>query len=177
MNSEPALEPLSRPELEELFETLEAPLLRFAYKLVMNADNAQDLVQEAFIRLARQDAVKSPRAWLYATVHNQAMNCLRAQGKVVSLQSVAGGEGAPTPDDAPLPADLLERRERAGTVRVCLERLPDRDRTLIDLKYQQGFSYQQIAQRMGMTVSNVGYCLHHALKSMEIELRREGVAS
>lgn len=177
MKRDPAIEPRTGQTLHDLFEQLEAPLLRFAYKLTMNADTAQDLVQEAFIRLApRQAEVANPRAWLYATVHNQAMNHLRAQGKIVSLQSAVGGEDTAAADCA-LPAEVLEIRERNGQVRTCIERLNERERLLIQLKYHQNLSYQEIAQRTGMTVSNVGYVLHHALKSLEVELRQEGLAS
>ncbi|GHB93478.1 RNA polymerase sigma factor [Cerasicoccus arenae] len=178
MKRDLASEPEPRLNLGDLFDQLEAPLLRFAYKLVMNAENAQDLVQEAFIRLVpHQTEVKKPRAWLYTTVHNLAMNQLRGQSKVVSLQSTVGGEDTTTPDSQLLPIDVLEQRERMGQIRVCLKRLPERERVLIQLKYHQNCSYREIAQQMGITVSNVGYSLHHALKSLEIELRQEGIAS
>lgn len=177
MNLESAIEPQNGLDLKELFVVHEAPLLRFAYKLTMNVDIAQDIVQEAFIRLSSRIAdVSKPRAWLFTTVHNLAMKQLRAQGKSVSLQSVSGGEDSQV-ETSPEPSESLEKRERAGQIRVCLERLPERERLMIQLKYDQGCSYKEIARRMGMTISNVGYVLHHALKKLELELREEGVSA
>lgn len=178
MKSDAASEPEPGLDLEDLFETLEAPLLRFAYKLVMNADSAQDIVQEAFTRLVHKQAgVTKPRAWLYATAHNLAMSHLRTQQKVVSMQNVVGGDEMPDPKSQSLPLDELERKERISQIHIGLSQLAHRDRTLIQLKYHQNLSYKDIAQRMGMTVSNVGYCMHHALKSLEMELRQEGATS
>jgi RNA polymerase sigma-70 factor (ECF subfamily) len=79
-------------------------------------------------------------------------------------------DAAPTPDEE---ADL---HERTGLLRVCLERLAPRDRRLVQLKFVDELSYKEIAAKMGMTVGHVGYQLHHALKSLELELREEGVA-
>ncbi|MFU8849217.1 MAG: RNA polymerase sigma factor, partial [Opitutales bacterium] len=63
-----------------------------------------------------------------------------------------------------------------GLLRVCLERLAPRDRSLVQLKFVEELSYKEIAARLNMTVGHVGYQLHHALKSLELELREEGVA-
>jgi RNA polymerase sigma factor (sigma-70 family) len=53
---------------------------------------------------------------------------------------------------------------------------PD-DRTLVSLKYQEGLKYAQISQRTGLSVSHVGYKLHHALKNLAEALRRRGIES
>src|SRR5687768_4754919 len=72
--------------IEDLFLALESPLLCYARRLAMNDDMAQDLVQEAFMRLQTQfSEVRNPRAWLYRTVHNLAANQRRAENKIVPL--------------------------------------------------------------------------------------------
>jgi RNA polymerase sigma-70 factor (ECF subfamily) len=51
----------------------------------------------------------------------------------------------------------------------------DEDRNIIDLKYQRQMSYEDISKRTGLTVSNVGYKLHHLLKNLADSLRRMGI--
>ena len=71
----------SRPgeSLEELFLSLEGPLLCYALRLAKERDMAEDVVQEAFLRLQSQPAgsIREPRSWLYRTVHNLTVDQLR----------------------------------------------------------------------------------------------------
>ena len=61
--------------LEELFTALEDPLLAYALRLTGGREVAEDVVQEAFMKLHAQfESVQTPRRWLYRTVHNLALN-------------------------------------------------------------------------------------------------------
>ena len=68
----------------------------------------------------------------------------------------------------------VARCEGIGLVRLSLQTLDERSRELIRLKFSEGLSYQQMSTRMGLTVGNVGYLLHHALKAVAAELCRKG---
>ena len=88
-------EPPGWETIEELFAALESPLLSYALRLAGDAGVAEDIVQEAFMRLHAQfDEVREPRRWLYRTVHNLALNHRRQAGKIVSLNP-PGDDGAP----------------------------------------------------------------------------------
>jgi len=166
--------------LVALFRALESPLLGFTYQMTKDEQLAQDIVQEAFLRLQAHFAeVEQPKAWLYTTVRRMAIDQLRRNRKVVPFASNADGAGRPEMDPAdaaPTPDQQADTHERIGLLRVCLERLAPRERTLVQLKFVEELSYKEIAAKMGMTVGHVGYQLHHALKSLELELREEGVA-
>lgn len=166
--------------LVALFRALESPLLGFAYQMVKDEQLAQDIVQEAFLRLQTHfDAVQQPKAWLYTTVRRMAIDQLRKRRKVVPFAAGAADDDCPEldpADAAPTPDEQADHHERTGLLRVCLERLAPRERSLVQLKFVEELSYKEIAARMGMTVGHVGYQLHHALKSLELELREEGVA-
>lgn len=143
--------------IEELFHALESPLLVYARRLVPDLDMAEDLVQEAFLRLHPLfDEVHSPRAWLYRTVHNLALNHRRDAGKIVPFVAPTDADGGPDSgpgrerefiDPLPLPDDELARREGVGLVRRKLENLDARSRELVRLKFNEGLSYEQISQR------------------------------
>jgi RNA polymerase sigma factor (sigma-70 family) len=165
--------------IEELFTALESPLLSYALRLVGERSVAEDMVQDAFMKLHSQfEQVREPRRWLYRTVHNQSLNHRRQAGKIVSLQ-LPDADGAPatmdTMDAQPLPDELIARMEGIGLVRLSLETLDERSRELIRLKFNEDLSYKEISARTGLTVSHVGYLLHHALKEMADELARNGV--
>jgi RNA polymerase sigma-70 factor (ECF subfamily) len=165
--------------IEALFTALESPLLSYALRLAGDAGAAEDIVQEAFMRLHAQfDEVREPRRWLYRTVHNLALNHRRQAGKVVPLNP-PGDDGAPSANDPadpqPLPDEQIARWEGIGLVRLSLETLDQRSRELVRLKFNEDLSYKEISARTGLKVGHVGYLLHHALKAVADELARNGV--
>jgi RNA polymerase sigma factor (sigma-70 family) len=141
-------EPPGWETIEELFTALESPLLSYSLRLAGDPGVAEDIVQEAFMRLHAQfDEVREPRRWLYRTVHNLALNHRRQAGKIVSL-NLPGDEGAPatndTADPQPLPDEQIARWEGIGLVRLSLESLDDRSRELIRLKFNEDLSYKRV---------------------------------
>jgi RNA polymerase sigma-70 factor (ECF subfamily) len=168
-----------RDTLEGLFRALESALLGYAHRLVSNSDAAEDVVQEAFLRLHGQfDQVREPRKWLYRTVHNLALNHQRRAVRTVSLEQQEGAgmnPSNPAVDPLPLPDEQIARWENVGLVRLTLESLDPRSRELIRLKFQENLSYKEITERTGLTSGHVGYLLHHALKAVATELARNGV--
>lgn len=168
--------------IEELFAALESPLLAYALRLAGGLGAAEDVVQDAFMKLHAQfDEVREPRKWLYRTVHNLALNQRRAAGRIVPLEKT-DSEGntrtdgsSETADPQPLPDEQIIRLEGIGLVRLSVESLDDRSRELVRLKFNEGMSYREISAKTGLSVSNVGYILHHALKEIAEELAKNGV--
>lgn len=160
----------ARPSLSELFASEEGPLLNFALGLVGRRSVSEELVQDAFLRLhqAWRD-VENPRAWLYRSVRNLALNHLRDHRREQPLDGVD-----PTGGDE-LPAEDMARREAVGTVQLLVAELAPEDRALLRFKYHEGSSYQQISQRTGLSVGHVGYKLHHLLKGLADALRHAGI--
>jgi RNA polymerase sigma-70 factor (ECF subfamily) len=182
MQSKPAsAEPAGCESIEELFAALESPLLAYAIRLAGQLSAAEDIVQEAFMRLHAQfEQVREPRRWLYRTVHNLALNHLRDGSKIVSLDLPASADApaaTETADTQPLPDEQIARLEGIGLVRLSLETLDERSRELVRLKFNEDLSYKEISARTGLTTGNVGYLLHHALKTIADELARNGVVS
>ena len=165
--------------IEELFTALESPLLGYALRLLGERAMAEDAVQEAFMKLHAQFAdVREPRRWLYRTVHNLALNQRRQAGKVVPLEQPSEGASADaqdTTDPEPLPDEQISRWEGIGLVRLSLAALDERSREIVRLKFHEELSYKEISKRTGLTTGNVGYLLHHALKTIGAELAKTGV--
>lgn len=170
--------------IEELFAALESPLLAYALRLAGERGVAEDLVQEAFMKLHVQFAeVREPRRWLYRTVHNLALNHRRDTAKTVSLDPVPdeshlsnGSHESHSTLETPLPDAQIIRMENIGLVRLSLAALDERSQELIRLKFHEDLSYAQISARTGLKTGHVGYLLHHALKTIAAELAKTGVA-
>jgi RNA polymerase sigma-70 factor (ECF subfamily) len=165
--------------IEELFAALESPLLAYACRCAGELGVAEDVVQEAFMKLHAQfEQVERPRQWLYRTVHNLALNRRRDAQKTVPLEPAPEHEDCPAldpPDSALPPDEQMLRLEGIGLVRISLEALDARSRELVRLKFHDDLSYKDIAARTGLTTGNVGFILHHALKTIAVELAKTGV--
>ena len=158
------------PNLAALFEAEESGLLRFAIGLVGRRTVAEELVQETFLRLHPVwDEIENPRAWLYRSLRNLALNHLRDRKDETELNEAAA------PGEENLPPERLGRNEAVGMMRLLLAEMPDEDRRLIQLKYHDELKYQEISQRTGLSVGNVGYRLHHLLKGLANNLRSAGI--
>ena len=172
----------SSPEwetIEQVFAALESPLLAYARRLLDDFSTAEDIVQEAFMKLHSQfQKVLAPQPWLYRTVHNLAVDHQRRTNRIVL---VGDSKDDDTPandvtDSQPMPDEQIARWEGIGLVRLVLETLDDRSRELIRLRFNEDLSYKEISERMGLTVGHVGYLLHHALKAMAVELMKTDLA-
>jgi RNA polymerase sigma factor (sigma-70 family) len=172
-------EPTECDTIAELFAVLESPLLAYALRLTGDLSVAEDVFQEAFMRLHTQfDEVRDPKRWLYRTVHNLALNHLRDANKIVPLdlsREADGAMGTDSTDPQPLPDEQIVRLEGIGLVRLSLEILDPRSRELIQLKFNEELSYKEISARTGLSTGNVGYILHHALKAIADELAKNGI--
>jgi RNA polymerase sigma factor (sigma-70 family) len=159
-----------RPSLAALFASEESGLLRYATGLVRRRTVAEELVQETFLRLHQVwGEVENPKAWVYRTVRNLALNHLRDNPKESELLEGSAAH------EASLPIELLGRDEAIGTVRLLLAEMSAEDRDLIRLKYHEELRYEDISKRTGLSVGNVGYRLHHVLKGLADSLRRAGI--
>ena len=161
--------------LEGLFAALEEPLLRYAWRFLQDSEAAQDVVQEAFMKLHHHfDTVKTPRSWLFRTVHNLALNQIRAGRKLVNQDFAEGGDALTSVDADPLPDEHLQRMEAIGQTRLLIEELDERSRELIRLKFEEELSYKEMAVRLKISVGNVGFILSTTLKRIGESLEKTG---
>lgn len=153
-----------------VFESEESGLLRYAIGLVGRRTVAEEIVQETFLRLHQcWDEVENPRAWLYRSVRNLAINHLRDRKPESELKDdTAAADDSPTPE-------VMGKNEAIGMMRLLLAEMSEEDKNLLQLKYHDDLKYQQISQRTGLSVSNVGYRLHHVLKGLADALRHAGI--
>lgn len=161
------------PELtiEEVFHLEESPLLRYAFGILGRRELAEEIVQDAFLKLhGHWREVEMPRPWLYRCVRNLALNVIRKNKREeISDELDEQREKREGPDEE------LGRLEELGHLRMLMAEMEGRDREMLRLKYFEDQKYAQIAEKLGMSVGNVGYRLHHLLKELADALRKAGI--
>ncbi|MBX3412747.1 MAG: sigma-70 family RNA polymerase sigma factor [Pirellulales bacterium] len=156
--------------LADVLAEHEAPLVRYATRLTGNADRARDLVQEAFARLCAEDPSRlngHVRAWLYRTVRHRVIDEHRKEHRMQSLEQA---EGVCCTSREASPEGVLELRESAERVTELLAALPAREQEIVRLKFQEDLSYREIGEVLGLSVSNVGFLLHTAIKKLRVRM-------
>jgi RNA polymerase sigma factor (sigma-70 family) len=162
-----------KPSIRAIYDSQESALLRFAYGICGQRETAEDLVQEAFLRLHEHwQEVQNPVAWLYRSIRNLALNHLRDHRKESAMENADD-----LCSEAPSADETLGKMEAIGVLRMLMAEMNEDDMRLIQLKYHGSLSYDDISKRTGLSVSNVGYKLHHLLKGLADSLRRMGVES
>ncbi|MGI9471756.1 MAG: RNA polymerase sigma factor [Rubripirellula sp.] len=160
--------------VRSLFDAEETPLLRYAFSLIGRRAVAEEIVQETFLQLhIHWDEIDSPRAWLYRSVRNRVYNHVRD-----SRREVLSGDDGPASTSAAHeepPDGELEQLEVTAALRQQIEELNQTDRELVKLKYFEGLKYRDISDLTGLSISNVGYRLHHILKELAIKMRPHGI--
>ena len=172
--SSPAGRPAPAPPQEhwvlEAVARHERPLTRYASRLLGDPERARDVVQDTFLRLCahrREDVADRLAEWLFTVCRNRALDVLRKEGRMSRL----GDDQVSTcPSPEPDPAAVAEGRDSAELVLRCLDRLPDNQREVIRLKFQDGFSYREISRISGHSISNVGFLIHTGLKTLRKRL-------
>jgi RNA polymerase sigma-70 factor (ECF subfamily) len=163
---------------EELVRRHERGALRVALNLVGRREDAEDLVQEAFLRvfrnLERFDFQYEFSTWLYRIVTNQAIDWLRRRRPAHSTTAREDDEPEiELPDtQAPSPSRGLELGEEADRVRACLSALAPHFQAVLVLREMEGMACAEIANIVGATHVTVRWRLHRGRKLFQEEWER-----
>lgn len=157
----------TREELiERALAEYESPLIGYAYGIVHDLDRARDVVQDTFIRLSAQEVSKvrdGLKTWLFTVCRNRAFDVLRKENRLVPLEEPAMNQIA---GETRTPAQAAMHDERMLELKKYLDRLPDNQREVILLKFQQGLSYKEIEEATGLSSGNIGFLIHTGLNRL-----------
>ena len=151
-------------ELEELYRTTYATVVRFLYRKVWDADRAHDLAQEVFIR-AMTHRPEKPRAWIFAVAANLARDEARAAVRRKRHLTLLKDDPITLPVTPPPADQMVEDDERRAKVDEALATLTPRDREVL-LLWDAGLSYPEIAAQTGLAVGAVGTTLARARRRL-----------
>lgn len=145
--------------------SLAETLYRIAFYLLESEAEAEDAVQELYLKLwdtqDRLDEVQSPKAYSIQLLKNLCLNRLRKARRLAFPASLPELETAPPQDDA------LDARRRLDHVLAGIKSLPDRQREVLLLRTLEGLSYPEIARRTGMNPPTLRVLLARARKTLK----------
>jgi len=161
---------------QELYKRYRDRLVHFIARKTGDPDRAQDLVQEAFIRVTRHlhrfDTSKKFSTWVYTIASNLSKNELRNRSRspLVLFQRLTGNwEDDHRPlqfeDSAMRPDDLYRKRYLRRLVEDLVQELPEHHRLVFRLRELEGKSYEEIAEITGVNLGTVKSRLHRARNS------------
>src|SRR6266513_2693695 len=152
-------------DAEQLLRRFETPLLQYAKRITGNNEKARDVVQETFIKFQRNGTVASEKTatWLFTVCRNGALNVCRKERRIMFVGDDIIESRA---DEQPMPFERIEQREASGFLMKILATLPARQQEVLQLKFQNDLSYQQIAEITKTTANSVGVLIHTALKTL-----------
>lgn len=158
--------------MEAVFRALHAPLVRYAQGFVQNQSVADDLVQDAFVRIwerrERLDPTLSLKALAFRTVRNLCLNRLRDEKNREALVEAQYEPPGPAPDH---PDRRQDGNELARRMIGWIADLPDRQKEALTLSRFQGLSHEEIAQAMKVSPRTVNNHLVKALRTLRDRVR------
>jgi RNA polymerase sigma-70 factor (ECF subfamily) len=160
----------------ELYDRYRDKLVHFIARKTGDRDRAEDLVQEAFIRVTRHlhrfDQSKKFSTWVYTICSNLAKNELRNRSRsplVLFQRLTTHWEPEHQPlqfeDSSMRPDDLFRKRHLQQIVEETVEQLPEHHRLVFKLRELEGKSYEEIAEITGVNLGTVKSRLHRARTS------------
>ncbi|MBO2012149.1 RNA polymerase sigma factor [Hymenobacter negativus] len=160
---------------DQLFDLYAPELCRFAHGYLKSHADAEDAVQECFLKLweRRQsfDAGILFKAYLYKAAYHTVLKHLRRQRYWVFEEC-----GEETLIEEAGPSQVIEYQELEQFYQVAMAQLPPRRREIFALNRQQGLSYARIAQDLNISVKCVENQMTHALKFLRLYFQAHGMS-
>lgn len=166
---------------EKLLRKYRKSVFYMLLKMVKNTDDAEDLTQEAFAKafssIGRFDATYAFSTWLFRIATNNCIDYIRKKRvQTVSIDQPIEGEDGGTMqfDLRDLEADPSESvvlQQRKRYLKMALDRLPQKYRALIEFRYFQELSYEEVAEASGLPLGTVKAQLFRARELLNVEMR------
>jgi RNA polymerase sigma-70 factor (ECF subfamily) len=156
----------------ELVDRYRAPIVRLAYSLTHDVDDAKDVAQDAFLRAFRSiDSFRPDRPfsrWLFVIARNASLDAIRRRRRLANVVPLSG-----EPERGPEEWAMLN--EEAEHVRAALEALPEHYHKVLDLYYDSGLRYREIAAVLGIPIGTVKTYIARAKRRLRDLLERDEV--
>lgn len=154
-------------EFEEIYEKLYQPLLRLSYGVLRNLDEAEEVLQEVFMKFYRyKDRVKPEayNSWLYRVTMNESISRLRKSRRVGTVEEETLSY-------------IKDRREERfenypAELKDVILKLPPTHQIVLQLRFYDKYQVEEIAELLSLPVGTVKSRLHYALKYLKSELEK-----
>jgi RNA polymerase sigma-70 factor (ECF subfamily) len=160
-------------EFEEIFKSYYEPLCRYAYSFVLDADEAEEIVQEFFYQFwlkRKKVSIKfSMKSYMYRSIRNRCIRFLQHK----KLEDMYSSQNVLSLS-ADTPQDELDRNQLNEVVQETLKSLPSRIRRTFLLSRVNGLKYKEIAKLLSVSIKTVEADMGKALLELRTQLVRRG---
>jgi RNA polymerase sigma-70 factor (ECF subfamily) len=168
---------------DELVRSYSGPIYHVAYRMLGDSAEASDVVQEIFLKVFRHisgfKGEAALKTWIFRIAFSEILNRLRSWKRrykhaTVSLDEDGNGKTATdiAVNTGPTPEEVLQTKEREAAIQHALRRLSHDHRSIIVLRDIEGFSYNDIADVLGISVGTVKSRLARARGDLKQALMR-----
>lgn len=159
-------------DIKSLFDELYDRLVYFAYQIIRDQEQAEDIVQEAFVKLwgnknTLTNSEQSLKSYLYNTVKNLSLNVIR-HSKVVD-RYVQLNLREDEPIDAPI-VEAIMSAEVLSQIHKAVAELPQQYKTISLLSFFEGKKNQEIADELGISVNTIKKQKQKAIQMLRLKL-------
>ena len=157
-----------------VMDRYQGKLYAYVMRLTNHRDEAHDIVQDVFMKayknIHRFDTERKFSSWVYRIAHNESVNWLKkkTRAKVESLENRAEA-GIQLADKVDVEEDYIVKEDQI-MVREAIEKLPAKYQEVMDLRYLQQQSYEEISKRLDKPINTVGTLINRAKKKLASEL-------
>lgn len=148
------------------YEESREDIYRYIVMLGLPREEAQEICQEAFLRLytalSSGQQIENLRAWAFTVARNQALTTRATSASFAALDQVIEDRLA---GESPTPEQSLLNLEKLRRVQKAVRRLSDQQRQCLHLR-TKGFRYREIAEIVGVSTSTVGEAVQSAVKRL-----------
>lgn len=160
-------------EFKDLYQEYGKRLYGASEKIVRNHQRAEDVIQDVFMRLYKQDFSKIKghlSKWLFTVCRNCSIKQYHKNNRYILVEDIEGldciDESSSTPED-------MMQSELWKSMMKLVTKLSKNQQKALKLRYFQDCSYDVIAKKMKTTNGNVGFMLSNAIKRLRILLDEE----
>lgn len=161
---------MTQQEFKTYILPIKNKLFRFSYNIVNDEVEAEDVVQEVFIKLWKQrdnmDQINNVEAWCMRVTRNLSIDKIRSKHH----RTEGFQEGFDMKDDAPSPYQETAGSDLFSKIKNLMQRLPEKQRMVMELRDIEGFSYQEVADALEISLDQVKVNIYRARLAMRKEL-------
>ena len=167
---------LCETRIREVVRQHEGGLVRFAANITHDLDMARDIAQDTFLKWIESMRSSSMtccpedsklKAWLFTVCRNKAVDVLRKEKKMNHLTDASIHQS-----DTSTPLATVVKKEEEGMIVAILENLPPHYQEIVRLKYQNNFTYREISEITGHSISHVGVIIHKSVEKLRDNFRQ-----
>lgn len=161
-----------------LVKRYESGIYNYAYRMVSNADDAKDLMQDIFVAVFRNLSTfrgDSPfKGWIFKIAHYRCIEFYRKKRPLQSIDDVPEQEDE---TNAACPEFDASQGQQHQELHVAMQKLPFNQKLMVEMKFFQHFTFEEIAQQLGISTNTAKSRLYSALNKLKEYLEVEDVAA